>query len=106
MKLLIASLALTVVAAPVLAQVEDEYEIQVDYDSKEYKFASCVNERDQSLLYAMRDAASVEAFQEAAAKAYALCEVDMSESFSMGKFFNAVASFIGKPTYEDAESQD
>ena len=54
----------------------------VDQDSHEYKFAACVNERDRSLLYAMRDASDAAAFEAAIAKAAALCEIDQSTSFS------------------------
>ena len=105
MKLLRTIVIASLLASPaaILAQGDDT--VEVDRESQEYKCVACVNEKDQSLLYAMRDADGPEGFQEAAGKAFALCPDLAADGFSMKKFFDAVASFIGKPTYDDAEDE-
>lgn len=106
MKRFLTAFAIAALCVPQVVSAQGDASVEVDLESKEYKFVACVNEKDQSLLYAMRDAESPEGFQEAAGKAFAMCPMDGADSFSMKKFFDAIASFIGKPTYDDAESQD
>jgi len=106
MRLAHSILALCLIASPLAAQAQGDATVEVDRESQEYKFIACVNEKDRSLLYAMRDAESTEAFEEAAAKAFEICGAEGAESFSMKSFFDAIASFIGKPEYDDAEFDD
>ena len=94
-------LPLSLLAAPVSLHAGAA---AVDRESEEYRFVACVDEKDRSLLYAMRDADGPEGFQAAAKKAFGLCEMAPTESFSMKRLFDAIASFIGKPEYDDAGS--
>lgn len=73
----------------------------LDRDSKEYAFAECVSERDQSLLHAMQNAKTEEEFSDALRRAADLCDLTDPDTYSFGKFFAAVASFIGLPDYSD-----
>jgi len=74
-----------------------------DHQGAEYQLAACIHEKDPALLVEIRDASSQEAFVEALRRGAVLCEMSDLDGFSMGKFFDAIAELIGKPTYEDSE---
>jgi hypothetical protein len=97
--------ALCLIAAPLSLHAEAHDTAALDRESDEYRFVACVHEKDRSLLYAMRDADGPKGFEAAAKEAFGLCEMAPSESFSMKRLFDAIASFIGKPEYEDAGSK-
>ena len=97
-------LPLCLLATPPALHAEADDATVVDRESEEYRFVACVNEKDPSLLYAMRDADGTEGFEAAAKQAFGLCEMAPTASFSMKRLFDAIASFIGKPEYDDAGS--
>ena len=94
MRLLLAVLALS---AAVPVQAENPIKTE---DTVEAAFAQCIFDKEPELLFAIRDAATMEDAEAAFAQAIELCPTDV-ETMSMGLFFTAVNELIGPPTYED-----